>query len=68
MKYLPLVWKNVWRRKFRTICTLVVMFVAFFLFGLLMTIRMAFTFGVDIAGADRSQFAHERQAVGVGDG
>ena len=59
MKYLPLVWKNVWRRKFRTICTLVVMFVAFFLFGLLMTIRTAFTFGVDIAGADRLVLIHK---------
>jgi putative ABC transport system permease protein len=59
MKYLPLIWKNVWRRKFRTICTLVVMFVAFFLFGLLMTIRMAFTFGVDIAGADRLVLIHK---------
>jgi putative ABC transport system permease protein len=59
MKYLPLVWKNVWRRWFRTICTLLVMFVAFFLFGLLMTIRMAFTFGVDIAGADRLVLIHK---------
>jgi putative ABC transport system permease protein len=59
MKYLPLVWKNVWRRKFRTVCTLLVMFVAFFLFGLLMTIRMAFTFGVDVAGADRLILIHK---------
>ena len=59
MKYLPLVWKNVWRRKFRTICTLLVMFVSFFLFGILMTIRMAFTFGVDIAGADRLVLIHK---------
>ena len=59
MKYLPLVWKNVWRRKFRTICTLLVIFVSFFLFGLLMTIRMAFTFGVDIAGADRLVLIHK---------
>ena len=59
MKYIPLIWKNVWRRKFRTICTLLVMFVAFFLFGILMTIRMAFTFGVEIAGLDRLVLIHK---------
>ena len=39
MKFLPLIWKNLWRRKFRTIFTLLSIFVAFLLFGLLMTIR-----------------------------
>jgi putative ABC transport system permease protein len=53
MKFLPLVWKNVWRRKFRTTFTLLSIFVAFLLFGLLMTVRTAFGFGVDIAGLDR---------------
>ena len=50
MKFVPLVWKNVWRRKMRTIFTLLSIFVAFLLFGILMTIRTAFTFGVEIAG------------------
>ena len=59
MKYLPLVWKNLWRRKIRTTFTLLSIFVAFLLFGLLMTIRMAFTFGVDIAGADRLVLIHK---------
>jgi len=53
MKFLPLVWKNVWRRKFRTTFTLLSMFIAFLLFGILMTIRTAFSFGIDIAGLDR---------------
>ena len=53
MKFLPLVWKNVWRRKFRTTFTLLSIFVAFLLFGVLMTIRGAFSFGVDVAGLDR---------------
>jgi putative ABC transport system permease protein len=53
MKFLPLVWKNIWRRKFRTIFTLLSIFVAFMLFGLLMTIRTAFSLGVDVAGLDR---------------
>ena len=59
MKFLPLVWKNIWRKKFRTIFTLLSLFIAFLLFGLLMTIRMAFTFGVDVAGADRLILLHK---------
>ena len=53
MKFLPLIWKNVWRRKFRTTFTLLSIFVAFLLFGILMTIRNSFSFGVEIAGLDR---------------
>jgi len=53
MKFLPLVWKNIWRRKFRTTFTLASIFIAFLLFGILMTIRNSFALGVDIAGLDR---------------
>jgi putative ABC transport system permease protein len=53
MKYIPLIWKNVWRRKFRTTFTLLSIFIAFLLFGILMTIRTSFSFGVEIAGLDR---------------
>ena len=59
MKYLSLVWKNLWRRKIRTTFTLLSIFIAFLLFGLLMTIRMAFTFGVEVAGADRLVLIHK---------
>jgi putative ABC transport system permease protein len=59
MKFLPLIWKNVWRRKIRTIFTMLVVFVAFVLFGLLMTVRNAFTFGVEIAGVDRLVMLHK---------
>ena len=59
MKFLPLLWKNLWRKKFRTIFTLLSVFVAFVLFGILMTIRTAFTFGVDIAGIDRLVLIHK---------
>ena len=59
MKFLPLVWKNIWRRKFRTIFTLLSIFIAFVLFGILMTIRHSFTFGVEIAGADRLVLIHK---------
>jgi putative ABC transport system permease protein len=58
MKFLPLIWKNAWRRKFRTTFTLLSIFVAFLLFGLLMTIRAAFSLGVDIAGLDRLILIH----------
>ena len=53
MKFLPLIWKNVWRRKFRTTFTLLSIFIAFLLFGILMTIRTSFSLGVDLAGLDR---------------
>ncbi len=59
MKFLPLIWKNVWRRKFRTTFTLLSIFVAFLLFGILMTIRTAFSFGVEIAGVDRLVLIHK---------
>ena len=59
MKFLPLVWKNLWRRKVRTLFTLGSVFVAFVLFGLLMTIRTTFSLGVEIAGADRLVLIHK---------
>jgi putative ABC transport system permease protein len=59
MKFLPLVWKNIWRRKFRTIFTLLSIFIAFLLFGILMTIRTSFSFGVEVAGADRLVLIHK---------
>ena len=59
MKFLPLLWSSLWRKKIRTIFTLLSIFVAFLLFGLLMTIRGAFSFGVDIAGLDRLVLIHK---------
>lgn len=59
MKFFPLLWSSLWRKKTRTIFTLLSVFVAFLLFGLLMTIRGAFTFGVDIAGVDRLVLIHK---------
>lgn len=59
MKFLPLLWSSLWRKKIRTIFTLLAVFVAFVLFGLLMTIRTAFSFGVDIAGLDRLVIIHK---------
>lgn len=59
MKFLPLLWSSLWRKKVRTIFTLLSIFVAFVLFGLLMAIRAAFSFGVDIAGLDRLVLIHK---------
>ncbi len=59
MKYLPLIWKSLWRRKVRTTFTLLSIFIAFFLFGILMTIRAAFSIGVDLAGMDRLILIHK---------
>jgi putative ABC transport system permease protein len=63
VKFVPLIWKNVWRRKTRTIFTIGAIFVAFALYGLLMTIRMAFGFGVEIAGNDRLVVIHKVSLV-----
>jgi len=59
MKFLPLVWRSIWRRKVRTIFTLLSIFVAFLLFGLLMTVKGAFSLGVEIAGLDRLMVIHK---------
>jgi putative ABC transport system permease protein len=59
MKYLPLIWKSLWRRKVRTTFTLLSIFIAFLLFGILMTIRAAFSIGVDLAGMDRLILIHK---------
>jgi putative ABC transport system permease protein len=59
MKFLPLVWRNLMRRKIRTIITTMTIVVAFILFGALMAIRAAFSMGVDVAGADRLMMIHK---------
>jgi putative ABC transport system permease protein len=59
MKYIPLVWRNLMRRKIRTIFTILSILIAFVLFGGLMAIRAAFAMGVDVAGADRLMMIHK---------
>jgi putative ABC transport system permease protein len=53
MKFLPIVWRNLLRRKFRTVFTIGAIFFAFLLFGVLMAIRAAFSMGIDMAGQGR---------------
>ena len=47
------------RRKVRTVFTMLSIFIAFVLFGVLMAIRAAFTLGVEVAGADRLMTIHK---------
>ncbi|HNP36130.1 MAG TPA: FtsX-like permease family protein [Woeseiaceae bacterium] len=53
MKYLGLIWKNVWRKKIRTSLTILSVLVAFLLFALLSAIAYAFKAGEDVADAER---------------
>jgi putative ABC transport system permease protein len=54
MKYFPLIWATLWRRKTRTILTLLSIVVAFLLFGVLETVDYAFAHpGAGGAGADK---------------
>ena len=59
MKFLPLVWRNLLRRKVRTTFTLLSIAVAFVLFGYLSAIRTSFGMGVEVAGADRMLVMHK---------
>lgn len=53
MKYLPLVWAELFRKKTRTVLTLLSVLVAFLLFGLLQAVQTAFQSGADAADAGR---------------
>ncbi len=59
MKYLPLIWKNLFRRKTRTFFTVGSIAVAFILFAYLMAVRQSFSMGIDIAGVDRLLVSHK---------
>jgi putative ABC transport system permease protein len=54
MKYFPLVWATLWRKKTRTIFTLLSVVVAFLLFGVLETVDYAFSHpSAGASGADK---------------
>jgi putative ABC transport system permease protein len=53
MKYLPLLWAGLFRKKTRTILTLASIVIAFLLFGLLQAVQTAFESGADAADAKR---------------
>jgi len=58
MKFLPLIWANLKRKKVRTLLTLMSILVAFIMFGYLSAISRAFGQGVSVAGADRLIVRH----------
>jgi putative ABC transport system permease protein len=53
VRYLPLLWAGLFRKKTRTILTLLSIVVAFALFGLLQAVQAAFESGADAADAKR---------------
>lgn len=63
MKFWPLLWSNLKRRKLRTIFTLLSIVIAFILFAYLAAVRVAFSAGVDVAGADRLLTTHKTSII-----
>jgi putative ABC transport system permease protein len=63
MKYLPLLWRSLFRRKVRTIFTLLVVLVVFTLYGFLVAIEAAFGMGVELAGAERLIMTHRMSII-----
>lgn len=59
MRFFPLIWSNLKRKKLRTVLTLLSILVAFILFGLLSAIKEAMTGGISIEGADRLVVQHK---------
>jgi putative ABC transport system permease protein len=58
MKYLPLLWANLRRKRVRTLLTFLSVVVAFLLFGLLEAVSYALTGGAELAGQDRLVTQH----------
>ncbi len=63
MKFLPLIFQNLRRRPVRTTLTFLAAMVSFLLFGVLMILRLAFTMGVEVAGADRLMMTHKMSII-----
>ena len=54
MKYFPLIWATLWRKKTRTVFTLLSIVIAFLLFGVLETVDYAFSHpSTGVTGADK---------------
>ena len=53
MKYFPLLWATLWRKKARTLFTLASVVIAFLLFGMLQGVNAAFTQSIDRANVSR---------------
>ncbi len=59
MKFFPLIWAGLTRKKLRTALTLLSILVAFLLYGFLGAIQQALNGGVNMAGADRLVMRHK---------
>jgi len=63
VRFLPLVWANLKRKKARTLFTLLSILIAFLLYAYLGAVRVAFRAGVDVAGADRLFTTHKTSII-----
>src|SRR5213075_633457 len=63
MRFLSLIWANLRRKKLRTSLTLLSILVAFVLYGLVCTVKEAFTAGVKLAGVDRLVVRHKGSLI-----
>jgi putative ABC transport system permease protein len=63
VRFLHLVWRNLFRRKARTSFTLLSVAVGFLLFAYLSAIRVAFGMGVELTGNDRLILIHKVSLV-----
>jgi putative ABC transport system permease protein len=59
MKFLPLIWSNLKRKKARTVLTLLSIVVAFVLYAYLSAIKQALSGGISLAGANRLIVRHK---------
>ncbi|MBZ0114241.1 MAG: FtsX-like permease family protein [Thermoanaerobaculia bacterium] len=59
MKYFRLIWSSLWRKKLRTLFTMASIMAAFVLYGVLSAVQVAFSMGIDLAGADRLVLIHK---------
>jgi len=63
MRFMPLIWGSLRRKRVRTFFTLLSIIVAFLMFGYLAAVRSAFDIGVQIAGVDRLVLTHKTSII-----
>jgi len=63
LKFLPLLWANLNRKRLRTTLTLASIVVAFLLFGLMQSMRAALTGAPELAGVDRLITMHKMSLI-----
>jgi putative ABC transport system permease protein len=65
MKYLGLIWSNMWRKRIRTTLTILSVLVAFLLFGLLTGFKNAFQVGDSLETAERLITVHKVSLINM---